>query len=131
MSDFCCYLLLQWVATCIIGLEAACPFARHWGLGGLPSTGMLRMEKTAMSLQGGQMITVRIGNEERDIKDASESWITEQLVRRRRDEGRVCVQIIIDESQVRLTLTRQIVPVQEGHVLQIHGARNHGSLGET
>ena len=50
------------------------------------------------------MIKVRIGSEERDINDASGSWITEQLVRRRRDEGHVCVQVIIDESQVDMTL---------------------------
>lgn len=40
-----------------------------------------------MNLRGGQMIEVQIGSNKRDIEDASQSWINEQLGRRRRDEG--------------------------------------------
>ncbi len=39
------------------------------------------------------MITVTIAGDARDISQASESWITQQINRRRRDGLSVCVQM--------------------------------------
>jgi hypothetical protein len=49
-------------------------------------------------------ITVRIGGETRTIADASESWITEQLNRRKRDGQSVCVEVLLSGSGVDLRL---------------------------
>ena len=51
------------------------------------------------------MITVQIGDIQKDIKDASSRWIHEQLERRRRDGGNVCVQVIIDKPPLNMRLT--------------------------
>lgn len=39
------------------------------------------------------MITIRIGQETRSDADASESWINEQINRRRADRQNVCVEV--------------------------------------
>ncbi len=53
------------------------------------------------------MITVQIGDEERDIADAPPSWIKEQIARRRSNSDPVCVQIHIQKGQLD---TRLITP---------------------
>ncbi len=44
------------------------------------------------------MITVRIGDSERELHSANESWIIEQISRRREDGQSVCVRVIISEG---------------------------------
>jgi hypothetical protein len=51
------------------------------------------------------MIMVRIGNTEKELRDVRESWINEQLKRRRRDEGYICVQVIIDKPPLNMVLS--------------------------
>jgi hypothetical protein len=51
------------------------------------------------------MITVAIAGETRDISDASESWINQQINRRRKDGFSVCVVITINTSGVNVTLS--------------------------
>jgi hypothetical protein len=41
--------------------------------------------------EGDEMIKVRIGNTEKDLRNIRESWINEQLNRRRSDGGYTCV----------------------------------------
>ena len=50
-------------------------------------------------------VTVRIGEEARDLGAASESWINDQLSRRRRDGQNVCVQVSIEAREVQLPLS--------------------------
>jgi hypothetical protein len=49
-------------------------------------------------------IRVRIGEEERDLGAASESWIAEQLGRRRRDGVSVCLKVIVDTGSLNMVL---------------------------
>jgi len=51
------------------------------------------------------MITVQIGSSgERTIEEASESWINEQINRRREDRHTVCVRVRITEPPVDMIL---------------------------
>lgn len=50
------------------------------------------------------MITVRIGNTEKELREVRESWINEQLNRRRRDSGSTCVQVTIDKPPLNMVL---------------------------
>lgn len=51
------------------------------------------------------MITVNIAGESRVYPDqASESWINEQIGRRRRDNPNVCVQVVVKTSGLDLSL---------------------------
>lgn len=51
------------------------------------------------------MITIRIGQETRSDADASESWINEQINRRRADGQNVCVEVSINTGGLNLRLT--------------------------
>lgn len=51
------------------------------------------------------MITVRIGGAERPLSEATESWVNEQVGRRRNDGVAVCVQIRIDVGTVTMVLS--------------------------
>ncbi len=51
------------------------------------------------------MIKVQIGNTEKELKDVRESWINEQLHRRRKDNGSVCVQVAIDKPPLNMVLS--------------------------
>lgn len=51
------------------------------------------------------MIRVRIGESERELRDATPQWIQEQLNRRRADGISICVQVLIDSHQVNLALS--------------------------
>jgi len=44
------------------------------------------------------VITVRIGDSERELSSVNESWIIEQISKRKKDEVAVWVQVIIEES---------------------------------
>ena len=50
-------------------------------------------------------ITVRIGHETRDLEAASETWINDQLNRRRHDGQNVCVQVTVHAGDVQLPLS--------------------------
>ena len=43
-------------------------------------------------------ITIRIGSETRNFDDATESWITEQINRRKKDLQSICVEVTIHTS---------------------------------
>ncbi len=53
------------------------------------------------------MVSVRIGAETRDINDATESWITQEVQRWRKANGRVCVQVSVDLSGLKMLLSTQ------------------------
>ncbi len=53
------------------------------------------------------MITVQIGSssrKEKDPRNIDESWITQQIVRRKADGQRVCVRITVDCEKVNVIL---------------------------
>jgi hypothetical protein len=50
------------------------------------------------------MITVRIGTETRPVADATESWINEQINRRRGDGQNICVEVVMQTSGLNLRL---------------------------
>lgn len=50
-------------------------------------------------------VTVRIGQETRDLEAANESWINDQLHRRRQDGQNVCVRVIVDADDVDIVLS--------------------------
>jgi hypothetical protein len=53
----------------------------------------------------GMGVTVQIGAEERAFDDASESWINDQIGRRQRDGGSICVMVKIQITGASLQLT--------------------------
>jgi hypothetical protein len=64
--------------------------------------------------EGDEMIKVRIGNTEKDLRNIRESWINEQLNRRRSDGGYTCVQVIIDEPPLNMVLSTPNCPSNGG-----------------
>ncbi len=50
------------------------------------------------------MINIRIGSEEHKLEEIDERWIADQIVRRRRDGERVCVQVRIDVDRIHIGL---------------------------
>jgi hypothetical protein len=50
------------------------------------------------------MVTVRIGSETRQLGEADEGWINQQLARRRRDGQDVCVEVLVQTSGLNLKL---------------------------
>lgn len=51
------------------------------------------------------MITVTIAGESRENSNASESWITQSIVRRRRDNVPVCVKVSINLTGLNMLLS--------------------------
>ncbi|MCF8144566.1 MAG: hypothetical protein K9N21_11665 [Deltaproteobacteria bacterium] len=51
------------------------------------------------------MITIRIGESEREIGDADESWINQQINQRRADGLSVCVRVIVKEGDLDMILS--------------------------
>lgn len=51
------------------------------------------------------MIKVQIGNTEKEPRDVRESWINEQLNRRRREGQSVCVRVTIDKPPLNMVLS--------------------------
>ena len=51
------------------------------------------------------MIRVRIGNIEKELEDVRESWVNEQLNRRRRDNGSTCVRVTIHKPPLNMVLS--------------------------
>lgn len=50
------------------------------------------------------MITVVIGQSRLALADISEGWLTEQIVRRRKDSQGVCVRVEIQSARANMTL---------------------------
>lgn len=50
------------------------------------------------------MIKIRIGESERDLVDADEQWVNEQINRRRADGLKVCVKVTIQEGDLDMIL---------------------------
>lgn len=50
------------------------------------------------------MISVKVGNDEKAVDDASAGWITQQIERRRRDGISVCVVVSINTSDLHMRL---------------------------
>lgn len=50
------------------------------------------------------MITIRISTDTRPLAEATESWINEQVNRRRRDEQNICVGVTINTSGINVSL---------------------------
>ena len=50
------------------------------------------------------MVSIRIGEETRSIADASESWIAQQVNRRRADGQNVCVEVSINTLGLNIRL---------------------------
>lgn len=50
------------------------------------------------------MIKIQIGTSERDLNDANESWINQQINRRRKDGQSVCVRLRIRTNSLDFTL---------------------------
>lgn len=51
------------------------------------------------------MITIRIAEAERDMNNIDESWINQQINRRRADGLSVCVRVIVREDDLNLILS--------------------------
>lgn len=50
-------------------------------------------------------IRIRIGDVEHDLAQADEHWIVSQIEQRKRDNGRVCVHVLIKKSDLNLCLS--------------------------
>ncbi len=51
------------------------------------------------------MIRVRIGETEKDLQNVDESWINQQINRRRADGISVCVRVIIKDRDLDMALS--------------------------
>jgi len=51
------------------------------------------------------MITVEIGMDRRKLDDATESWINEQINKRRADKQPVCVRVMIEDGSINIVLS--------------------------
>lgn len=49
--------------------------------------------------------TVHIGDSQRNLEDATEQWIAEQIIKRRRAGESTCIRVHIAKRDVRVTLT--------------------------
>lgn len=56
------------------------------------------------------MIRVRIGDSERELRDATPQWVNEQINRRRADGLSVCVQVVIRSGPLDITLVTPTCP---------------------
>ena len=60
------------------------------------------------------MNRIRIGGDERNLDEATEHWLTEQIHNRKADGQAVCVQVIIDEGQLNMVLSTRDCPISGG-----------------
>lgn len=60
------------------------------------------------------MISVRIGNTERKIEDAGETWVNQEINRRQSDGQSVCVRITIKEGDLDMALSTPNCPMGGG-----------------
>jgi hypothetical protein len=50
------------------------------------------------------MSYIKIGGEQRPLRDASEQWISEQLRRRRAEGASICVQVVLKTNSIDMVL---------------------------
>lgn len=60
------------------------------------------------------MINIKIGDTERELNRISESWINQQINRRRADGHSVCVRVTIRQDQLNMTLSTPNCPGRSG-----------------
>ncbi|HDG98397.1 MAG TPA: hypothetical protein ENG73_09565 [Desulfobacterales bacterium] len=60
------------------------------------------------------MIRVRIGDAERELSSVSESWVNQQINRRKADIQSVCARVIIRQDQLNMTLSTPSCPKGTG-----------------
>ncbi|RJO62870.1 MAG: hypothetical protein C4542_01640 [Dehalococcoidia bacterium] len=60
------------------------------------------------------MVKISIGNAEKDLGDIEESWITQQVNRRRADGVKVLVRVIVKEGDMNVVLTTPSGRTREG-----------------
>lgn len=60
------------------------------------------------------MSTIKIGNDQRDLRNADAQWITSEIVGRHKDGRAVCVAVQINESGANLPLMTQACRVGQG-----------------
>lgn len=60
-----------------------------------------------MAVREDAVSTIKIGNDQRDLREADPSWITSEIVGRRKDGQAVCVFVQINESGANLPLMSQ------------------------
>jgi hypothetical protein len=60
------------------------------------------------------MIRVRIGDAERELSSVSESWVNQQINRRKADVQSVCARVIIRQDQLNMTLSTPSCPKGTG-----------------
>lgn len=60
------------------------------------------------------MSTIKIGNDQRDLREADATWIASEIVGRRKDGQAVCVFVQINESGANLPLMTQACRVGGG-----------------
>ena len=51
------------------------------------------------------MITITIGQETKALRDVTEQWINQQITRRRRDGGSLCLQVKIERPPLDMLLS--------------------------
>lgn len=51
------------------------------------------------------MITIQIGNDSRNLEDAEESWIVQQVRNRQREGLPVCIRVTLQTSTLQISLT--------------------------
>ena len=56
------------------------------------------------------MIRIQIGNNEKRLTDVDESWITQQINRRRADGQKVCVRVFIETGDINVVLSTPECP---------------------
>jgi len=57
-----------------------------------------------------KLIKVMIGDAEVDLSDVNESWINQQINRRRQDGIEVCVQVKINQDDLNMVLSTPTCP---------------------
>jgi len=60
------------------------------------------------------MIIVKIGDTEKELDSIRESWINQQINRRRADGNSICVRVTIHENQLNMTLSTPNCPSGSG-----------------
>jgi hypothetical protein len=60
------------------------------------------------------MIRIRIGDSERALRDAEESWINQQINRRRQAGDQVCVRVFVENNSVNMVLSTCECPEEGG-----------------
>lgn len=58
--------------------------------------------------------TVSIGNEQRNIEDADEQWIAQQIIERRKADKAVCVRVTVNKPHLNITLASADCPKGPG-----------------